>query len=85
MDSPDFEDGDTSDVSMKTSTESGKDAGSSLRRAPPLGGSIPDMTSTTSFFVGLQQVYQRRATADRVVLRTTIDKLLTVSSLLNSE
>ena len=38
----------------------------SAQGLPPLGGSIPDMVSTTGFFVSLQRIYQVKAAADRV-------------------
>ena len=46
---------------------------------PPLGGSIPDMVSTTGFFVGLQRVYQQKAAADRLVFQGILSNAVLVS------
>jgi amyloid beta precursor protein binding protein 1 len=43
---------------------------------PPLGGSIPDMVSTTGFFVGLQQVYQTKARADRLTFKSILSNVI---------
>ena len=43
---------------------------------PPLSGSIPDMVSTTAFFVGLQQVYQAKARADRQVFKAILSNVI---------
>ena len=47
---------------------------------PPLGGSIPDMVSTTGFFVGLQRVYQLKAAADRLVFQGILSSAILVRS-----
>ena len=51
----------------------------STDHAPPLGGSIPDMVSTTGFFVGLQKVYQQKAAADRIVFHGILSNAVLVS------
>jgi len=43
---------------------------------PPLGGQLPDMTSTTDFFVALQQVFQMRGASDRVMMKEKIRSVL---------
>jgi hypothetical protein len=44
----------------------------------PLGGQLPDMTATTSFYIDLQRVYQKKAEVDRATLRQYLDRILMV-------
>lgn len=44
--------------------------------SPPLGGSIPDMVSTTAFFVGLQQLFQTKARADRLTFKSILSNVI---------
>ena len=50
----------------------------SVDQQPPLGGSIPDMVSTTGFFVGLQKVYQQKAAADRLLFQKLLANIILV-------
>jgi hypothetical protein len=51
----------------------------SPQNLPPLGGSIPDMVSTTGFFVTLQRIYQRKAAADRLIFQGLLSNIILVS------
>jgi hypothetical protein len=42
----------------------------------PLSGQLPDMTATTSSYIGLQECYQRRATVDRERLLNIVKAVL---------
>lgn len=42
----------------------------------PLNGSLPDMKSSTDYFVSLQQVYQNKSQADFTKFRNILDELL---------
>ena len=53
---------------------------SSHQGLPPLGGSIPDMVSTTGFFVSLQRIYQMRAAADRVIFSSLLLNVISEST-----
>lgn len=47
--------------------------------AMPLEGSIPDMTSTTEFYMALQRVYQDKATADAEAVYSHVRTALRVA------
>ena len=49
---------------------------------PPLGGSIPDMVSTTNFFVDLQKTYRQKAADDRVIFKAILANIISVSTVL---
>jgi hypothetical protein len=44
--------------------------------ALPLSGQLPDMTATTSAYIGLQECYQRRASQDRERLTALVKTVL---------
>lgn len=49
-----------------------------LRRsggAPPLPGTLPDLTASTEYFIALQEVYSRRAALDRSEFRAILEEL----------
>lgn len=43
---------------------------------PPLEGSIPDMTSSTEYYVSLQKIYQAKAEADFLVIEQRVKNIL---------
>lgn len=51
----------------------------------PLNGSIPDMTSSTDFYVQLQQVYKNKANEDLAEMREIVDSTIHSVSMLNQE
>jgi len=42
----------------------------------PLSGMVPDMTSTSEYFVGLQQAYQSKAATDKLQFKAIVSSLL---------
>lgn len=43
--------------------------------APPLPGTLPDLTASTEYFIALQEVYSRRAALDRSAFRAILEEL----------